>query len=152
MTRVVLLEVCVGGGDPGDVQDTRGCGALSRQAGAGGWVLPSTPWLLGVRAFPAMSRFSGTPSGKQRGSCPLCAPDLPVCMRTLVSQCDQEWVAFICTCVSLSLHSHVDALHTFPRDRLDPQTLDPAAPCKEGCALLLSLPCGSRPPFADGLH
>lgn len=23
-TRVVLLEVCVGGGDPGDVQDTRG--------------------------------------------------------------------------------------------------------------------------------
>lgn len=51
-----------------------------------------------------------------------------------------------------SLHSHGDALHTFPRDRLDPKTLDPAAPCEEGCALLLSLPCGSSPPFADGLH
>lgn len=66
------------------------------------------------------------------GSCPLCAPDLPVCMRTLVGQCDREWVAFICTCVSLSLHSHGDALLTFPRDRLDPKTLDPAAPCEEG--------------------
>uniref|UniRef100_A0A2K6K8X3 Uncharacterized protein n=2 Tax=Rhinopithecus TaxID=542827 RepID=A0A2K6K8X3_RHIBE len=37
-------------------------------------------------------------------------------------------VAFICNCVSLSLHSHGDALHLFPRDRLDPETLDPGPP------------------------
>ncbi|XP_011847011.1 PREDICTED: uncharacterized protein LOC105547877 isoform X3 [Mandrillus leucophaeus] len=29
---------------------------------------------------------------------------------------------------SKSLHSHGDALHLFPRDRLDPETLDPGPP------------------------
>uniref|UniRef100_A0A8C0MIK4 Uncharacterized protein n=2 Tax=Canis lupus familiaris TaxID=9615 RepID=A0A8C0MIK4_CANLF len=52
---------------------------------------------------------------------------------------------FICTCVSLSLRSHRDTLHTFPRDRPDPKTLDQGRPLRGGaCPPGLSL--HSHPP------
>ncbi|XP_074183021.1 uncharacterized protein LOC109455581 isoform X2 [Rhinolophus sinicus] len=45
-----------------------------------------------------------------------------------------------------SLHSHGDALHTFPQDRLDPKTLDSGRPLRGGA-------CPPRPPLlTDGLH
>uniref|UniRef100_A0A8C8X443 Uncharacterized protein n=2 Tax=Felidae TaxID=9681 RepID=A0A8C8X443_PANLE len=52
---------------------------------------------------------------------------------------------FICACVSLSLRSHGDTLHAFPRDRPDPKTLDRGRPLRGGARPPgLSLP--SHPP------
>lgn len=80
------------------------------------------------------------------GASLLSSPPRPACLHENSCQPVRPGAGpFICTCVSLSLRSHRDTLHTFPRDRPDPKTLDQGRPLRGGaCPPGLSLP--SHPP------
>lgn len=98
---------------------------------------PRPPRSLGAGGSSPAGQAPGRLPQAEQAASPVLAAGPPV-RTTRVSRGDRGQVAFICACVSLSLHSHGDALRTFPRDRLDPQT--PDRPGRRG------VPSGSHSP------
>lgn len=107
---------------------------------------PPTPRRpLGARAFSRIVQWHPVPGTSLLSSPP---PPTPRPARLHENCCRPVRPGagpFICACVSLSLRSHGDTLHAFPRDRPDPKTLDRGRPLRGGARPPgLSLP--SHPP------
>lgn len=109
--------------------------AEGRQVEGQEWRLgaPLAPTAAGARALASGAPGSHVPASWAERASLLCP--LPVCMRTLVGQGARERAAFICTCVSLSLHSHGDTCTRSHGTGWTQRLWTRAARCKEGRVL-----------------